>query len=295
MNDDEKFLYNQIQYDIPELLKKNPSDCSIREKNAVAAYLRRKEHKYGCVGSFGVACGIKKLHRSSLCRKCYDSSLALKGRNQLLTDVFGFGPTDTSSSNVLNYKKAACANCGIISLMPGYPYCSKCLKIKCGLRVRQSIIPGAGVGLFTAKTFQRNEYLDLTYQGKILNKEEFTEMETLAQWDERTARRINYIFEVHTGCFIDGSYDGSGPLRFINQSPGSKFTNVQFIRITSERPPNNIKVITTKKIPDGCELFVDYVTGVPAKSYDFKSPDWLTSEGIAQNIEVLQHLKGIKK
>ena len=37
------------------------------------AYLRRQEHKDGCVGSFGVAFGIQQLHRSSLCRKCYDS------------------------------------------------------------------------------------------------------------------------------------------------------------------------------------------------------------------------------
>jgi hypothetical protein len=280
---------------IQNTLQKNPSECSNREKDRVAKYLRNKQKEAGCIGSFGVTCENKILHRSNRCRSCYDSFLALKGPNQIIHDLSGFGSTETSSSNVLNYKEASCAGCGKLCLMPGYPFCSQCLARTCGLRVRQSNIPGAGLGLFTAKKFKKNEWLNLTYQGKVLNQEEFNEMGTLAKWDDRTSRRINYIMEVQKGYFIDASYDRSGPLRFINQSPGKEFTNVQFIKNTSEDPPNNIGVITTKNIPDGCELFVDYITGVPAKSYDFKTPEWLTSEGVTQNIRVLEHFKKIIK
>ena len=164
-------------------------------KKALQPYLTSVGKEYECEGTFGKKCHSEKLFRKFKCFDCYTIGRLMKNPNQLLNEVTDLGPMEHSAANILNCKVDNCALCGLVRILSANPSCARCLDHNLGLRVFQSMIPGGGLGLWATRTFLANESLGLTYDGDIYSPNGFKEMSIMANWNSRTARRNNYLFE----------------------------------------------------------------------------------------------------
>ena len=204
-----KFKVLNVSYNVEALLSSPEGSISARKRKAIKSLVKKEKVRNGCAGSFGVPCGNQNIHRSSPCRPCYEKKTHLNSANELLTQVLGFNSSSTSSINVMNYKKKACISCEKVSLSPGDPYCTECLSSKIGIRVFQSMIPGAGLGVWTTKVFEKDDPIDLEYGGKVITKDDFEQMSLMAAWDSDINRRLDYVIEVKDSMFVDGLPDAS--------------------------------------------------------------------------------------
>lgn len=114
------------------------------------------------------------------------------------------------------------------------------------LTIKQSTIKGAGLGVFAIQDIRKGTRLG-EYCGKILSKEEYEDM----QDNDR-----NYIFEVHRPNQSTFYIDGNCVLAKVN---GVKTTRQKKrINVEAYQYAQCIYFRTTKEVPKGTELIIDY-------------------------------------
>ena len=116
--------------------------------------------------------------------------------------------------------------------------------IKKGLRIKKSGVPGAGLGLFTTREFQKDEHID-TYRGDKLKQDELDRRypgDTTAEYVVQVGKKKRYI---------DGRKTDSSYARWANHK--RKRNNADF-GSTKRR----VKLEATKKIPANTEIFTRY-------------------------------------
>lgn len=126
--------------------------------------------------------------------------------------------------------------------------CWQHLKRDKGLRIKQSTIPGAGLGLFATKRIPRNTRI-VAYEGEQLSRDQVEERYPGNTIGEYTLCGSNAV-----GC-KDGRKTNSGAARFANDSRGtSKTNNARFNRAgqLSLRTTNN------RPVQAGAEILVSY-------------------------------------
>ena len=114
------------------------------------------------------------------------------------------------------------------------------------LEVKQSDIPGAGLGLFTTETINKGDKI-VEYKGKIKT------------WAEAKHDDGNfYIFYVNDQHVIDGATNKKGLARFINDAKG--LTRIKGVTNNAEFVCVGLRVfvVATKNIPAGSEILVGY-------------------------------------
>ena len=125
-------------------------------------------------------------------------------------------------------------------------------KRKMSFSVRPSTIPGAGKGLFSLRDFKRGDRL-LSY--RFVDGESGKEVETLdrAQFAARYPPSLplptHVLWDTMRGVFLDASKEGLAGK--INTRPGNQ--NCRFT--------NSARVVATRRIREGEELFVSYGRG----------------------------------
>ena len=127
--------------------------------------------------------------------------------------------------------------------------CWQHLRRDSGLRVKQSQIAAAGMGLWTTRRFKPNEKIG-NYTGERLTKQQM-----LARYPNN--KRGEYVLCPNNGFCIDGKKTNSSSIRFANNSKGnSQLKNNAVFKQGSDRKAN----LRTK-------IFVsygsDYWKGIP--------------------------------
>jgi SET domain-containing protein len=113
------------------------------------------------------------------------------------------------------------------------------------LRVKRSALPGAGKGLFTTRFIPRNTRI-VEYKGRV------------TKWRDADHENNGNIYFVNRNHVIDARPYKKALARFANDARGIQrvngFTN------NSEYEEDGLKVYikSTKDIPAGGEIFVDY-------------------------------------
>ena len=143
----------------------------------------------------------------------------------------------------------------------GLPYCHTHLTSKYKIQIRDSLIPGAGKGLFAydkksdddAIIF-RNEDKICPYFGEIINNNELN-----ARYGEYTAP---YGMKLNNGLYEDGALErGVGTL--INHRPNAQANT----RFSLSNQTNRVWIKATKNIRNNQELYVSY-----GRDYRFNEP-----------------------
>ena len=80
---------------------------------------------------------------------------------QCIHDFWGMWPEEPVESDISFAEKSAMKG-------EASEACSKCLPHSPGLEVRQSTLPGAGLGLFTTRLYQDTDHI-CTYSGTVLS------------------------------------------------------------------------------------------------------------------------------
>ncbi len=112
------------------------------------------------------------------------------------------------------------------------------------LEVRTSLIPGAGMGLFTTVARQKGDWLS-TYHGDVLTTRE-----------AMSATNKDYLMRLGKGIVVDASSISSCLARYINDSPLDKSKlNSKFIK---EKLEYRAKVVATRNIRAGEEIYASY-------------------------------------
>ncbi len=116
------------------------------------------------------------------------------------------------------------------------------------LRVRHSGLPGAGKGLFTTKFIPKNTRI-VEYKGRIVT------------WKEVDHEDNGNIYFVNRRHVIDARPYKKALARYANDARG--ITKVKGILNNAEYIEDGLKVYiqSTKDIPAGSEIFVDYGKG----------------------------------
>ena len=133
--------------------------------------------------------------------------------------------------------------------------CWQHLKRDSGLRVKQSQIAAAGMGLWTTRRFKPNEKIG-KYTGERLTKQEM-----LARYPNN--KRGEYVLCPNNGYCIDGKKTNSSSIRFANDSKG----NSQLKNNAVFKQGSDVLRAGPQGIPANREIFVsygsDYWKGVP--------------------------------
>jgi hypothetical protein len=149
--------------------------------------------------------------------------------------------------------------CSVVSLL--YPYCADHLRKACGLEVRTSTVPGAGLGLFYVGTSEdgvsppqplKKGVVITEYSGSaLLTDDEYNNLYPL----DDSAYGLCVSPDV---CLDSGSTDNY-PGRYINHRSHSR-ANVQWGRKVHRMSCGRyaVYIYTTKRIKPGSELFIDY-------------------------------------
>lgn len=127
-----------------------------------------------------------------------------------------------------------------------HPYCEEHTESELGFRVAQSIVPFAGLGLFTLKKIKKGE-VALLYEGEKL---------TVDQYNKRYDKSGHGEYGMTLGKkhVIDARKTSSGLGRFVCDFTGSgKKPNVEYLD-----NEGIIEITAKKKIKPGEELLVDY-------------------------------------
>ena len=130
-----------------------------------------------------------------------------------------------------------------------------------GLRIKKSTIPQAGRGLFSTRPFEKDETV-AHYTGDIA-----------------VGRRVmkgnfggsDYLFAVNDSVGIDAARTNTAPGRMINASdkPGNRIPpNVRWV---ADQRNRRVRLVATKRIPAGTEIFVPYGSGYWKKQEDLES------------------------
>lgn len=114
------------------------------------------------------------------------------------------------------------------------------------LEVKESMIPGAGKGLFTNEFIPKNTRI-IEYKGRIRTWQE-------AQYDDTNY----YIFFVNENHVIDAKRQKKSLARYINDANGLQ--KVKGLRNNAQFICDGLKVFveSTRDIPAGTEIFVGY-------------------------------------
>ena len=143
------------------------------------------------------------------------------------------------------YKDEIGKSCKTICTLT-HPYCEEHTESELGFRVAQSIVPFAGLGLFTLKKIKKGE-VALFYEGEKL---------TVKQYNERYDKEGHGEYGMTLGKkhVIDARETSSGLGRFVCDFTGSnKKANVEYLDNEGV-----IEIVAKKKIKPGEELLVDY-------------------------------------
>mmetsp|Transcript_25742 Transcript_25742/g.66589 ORF Transcript_25742/g.66589 Transcript_25742/m.66589 type:complete len:191 (+) Transcript_25742:13-585(+) len=115
-----------------------------------------------------------------------------------------------------------------------------------GLDVRESLIPGAGLGLFATRSFARGETI-CEYTGRVL---------TLRQILRMSVPEREYVmggFGLNT--FVDAGPDANMLARYINDNQDDSALNAEFVRIMYD---HRALVIATRNVKPGEEIYASY-------------------------------------
>ncbi len=126
------------------------------------------------------------------------------------------------------------------------PKCWQHTQADQGLRVKPSTIPGAGKGLFAARTFHRNEKI-ARYGGEHLTKREIDHRypgNTVAQ----------YTVKTREGGYIDARNTNAGVARYANHKSHNQGANAALVSVGRDR----VAIEAEKRIQPRHEIFVDY-------------------------------------
>jgi hypothetical protein len=280
MDMEDIFLYKGQKYKITSLLSKPQESLTGRQRSALNSYQKKQSKSACCQGFFGLICENQS-SVDGFCNSCYKKQHYSKGLNNFISEVFTVDNMDVSSLNILNYSQKECAFCSKKCTV-SYPYCANCLSDVYGLAIRPSFIPGAGLGLFATRSFNRGESLGLEYQGTILSKEMYLAIKNSATTDSRSARKLDYIMEINGSMFIDASTENGGPIRYINEAPSDELRNSKWLLKSGK-----VTVKTLEAIKTGCEFYLDY-SG--EKYYEsFKLPPNVTIDGLEQHEKICRH------
>jgi SET domain-containing protein len=130
------------------------------------------------------------------------------------------------------------------------PRCWQHTKIVEGVRVKQSTVPQAGLGLFASRSFTPNQFVS-TYSG-----EEMTEAQLRQRYENTPYGPFGvYTMEVGRDRYVDARNSNSGNARYINDARGTGKSNNT--RITKSADSTR-KIKTTKHVAAGSEFFVNY-------------------------------------
>ena len=133
--------------------------------------------------------------------------------------------------------------------------CWQHLKRDSGLRVKQSQISAAGMGLWTTRRFKPNEKIG-NYTGERITKQQM-----LARYPNN--KRGEYVLCPNNGYCIDGKKTNSSSIRFANDSKG----NSQLKNNAVFKQGSDVLRAGPQGIPANREIFVsygsDYWKGVP--------------------------------
>lgn len=132
------------------------------------------------------------------------------------------------------------------------PYCHVHVGQETGLRVKQSLIPNAGKGLFAAKQYKRADTVAY-YTGEIL---------TQAQMDARYGKGLaQYALQLAGNHYIDAVRTDSGVARYADtcDAPrGKKNPCKNNVRFVHDRHKKAIKLQACTTIEPGSEIGVSY-------------------------------------
>ena len=121
------------------------------------------------------------------------------------------------------------------------------LKKEKNLRIKPSQIPGAGLGLWTTKSFKANERVD-AYKGEELTRRQ---VEARYPAGEAAVYTICAGDDPRSKC-IDARKTNSSAARFANDARGSsRFTN-------NVKIPSTVMRVKGKGVPANRELFLNY-------------------------------------
>jgi hypothetical protein len=117
-----------------------------------------------------------------------------------------------------------------------------------GLRIKSSLIPLAGKGLFAARDFQKNEKVS-PYSGDLL-------VTRAADPDHGGS---SYVLQTSNDKFVDAARKNTAPGRLVNDPRGSAFqSNTKFV---INRQAGTASIQTTKAVKKGSEFFIPYGPG----------------------------------
>ncbi len=242
---------------------------------------RKQIFNVACKGFFGITCDNKS-KVSGFCSSCYHKQNYLKDINVFLSQVFEIENMNMASTNILNFSRKPCKKCCVQKCTVSFPFCYACLSSEYGLVIRQSLIPGAGLGLFATKCFSKGESLQLTLSGTYLNSEEYTIL--CSQLDPESIQRQGYVLQTHIkDLYIEASKETGGPLRYLNQAPSHHFKNCKWKVINQD-----VTVETIGVVQAGCEFFLDYCQG-QSRVPKFAIPSRFTLESLEQMEDISKH------
>jgi len=133
------------------------------------------------------------------------------------------------------------------------PKCWIHTKYQDGLAVKKSNIPGAGLGLFAVKQFDRGDKIS-EYKGERL-----TEM----QLEHKT--NTDYVLRVDQNTYIDADHTNSSPARYSNDCHGQRQYPCN-ARFSIDKKKHKATIKAQKKIRPGQEVLTPYGAGYWSKS-----------------------------
>ncbi|KAH0472019.1 MAG: hypothetical protein KVP17_005218 [Porospora cf. gigantea B] len=166
---------------------------------------------------------------------------------QCIHDFWGMWPEEPVESDISFAEKSAMKG-------EASEACSKCLPHSPGLEVRQSTLPGAGLGLFTTRLYQDTDHI-CTYSGTVLSLRQF-----LLTTDKRYVMG-GFGLNHH----VDAKDHPEVLARYINDNR----PDLRNCRMMKDVNLKQAKVIAIQEIPPGTELFASYgqrywrATGAP--------------------------------
>jgi uncharacterized protein len=117
------------------------------------------------------------------------------------------------------------------------------------LIVKKSKIPGAGKGLFTTKSYRKDQRI-IEYRGEII------------EWKEYSRRvkenKDGYLFFVRRNCCIDAFSTPQYKARYANDARGLARVKGLNNNCVYETEGDRCFIVATRDIKAGEEIFVDY-------------------------------------
>ena len=133
------------------------------------------------------------------------------------------------------------------------PYCWTHLEKEQHLRIKPSQIPGAGMGLYTTVARPAHRMI-APYTGRHVTRPEDT-------YTGHYVVQLNSPPQAPPYKYVDANYSTDGAGRFANNARrNDHFTNNSHLS-PDRQHPNNAKVVASRRIPAGREIFARYGQG----------------------------------